>query len=48
VALKSAENAETGKQTTFITVFDRSGNVLLEETEVPGEAKFEGIEFVSW
>jgi hypothetical protein len=33
-------------QGTYITLFDIDGEVLLEETPVPGNYKFEGLEFV--
>ncbi|TFJ81602.1 hypothetical protein NSK_006853 [Nannochloropsis salina CCMP1776] len=36
LALKSVEEAATGKQGTYITLFDIDGEVLLEETPVPG------------
>lgn len=45
VALKSEENEETQKQNTYITVFSLDGNILLEETAIPGNHKFEGLEF---
>lgn len=49
VALKSAEDAATDGQTAFITVYGQAADgaswrVLLDETEIPGGAKFEGIE----
>ena len=52
VALKSSEESSTNTQATFITIFgerERSPgvwDVLLEETELPGHAKFEGIEII--
>ena len=50
VALKSSEDSTTNTQTTYITVYaERSPGVwavLLEETELPGKAKFEGIEVI--
>ena len=45
VALKSEENEEKGTQNSYITVFDVDGTVLMEETEIPGAKKFEGLEF---
>ena len=46
VALKSAEDAEAGTQQSFITAFDRQTlRVLLPETPVPGDFKYEGLEF---
>jgi soluble calcium-activated nucleotidase 1 len=48
VALKSAEEAATDRQTTFITMYQQTADgkfrVVMEETEIPGDAKFEGIE----
>ena len=57
VAIKSEEVETKGvdgasakyesRQSSFITVFNwRTGEVLLDETEIPGKAKFEGIEFI--
>ena len=45
VALKSEENEEQGTQNSYITVFDLDGKILMEETEIPGGMKFEGLEF---
>lgn len=45
VALKSEENEEQGTQNSYITVFDIDGKILMEETEIPGGKKFEGLEF---
>ena len=45
VALKSEENEEKQTQTTYITVFDLDGHILMEESEIPGNHKFEGLEF---
>ena len=45
VALKSEENEEAQTQNTYITVFDVNGKILMEETEIPGMMKFEGLEF---
>ncbi|CAN0136398.1 unnamed protein product, partial [Ectocarpus sp. 13 AM-2016] len=44
VALKSEEIEELQTQTTFVMVFTLDGEVLLEETEIPGGFKFEGLE----
>lgn len=33
------------KKGTFITLFNLKGEVLLDETPVPGAYKFEGLEF---
>lgn len=33
-------------QTSFITVFDTDGNVLMEEQEIDGDCKYEGLEFI--
>lgn len=46
LALKSVEEASTGTQGSYITLFTLKGDVLLEETVVPGAHKFEGLEFV--
>eukprot|EP00924_Labyrinthula_sp_SR-Ha-C_P004882 augustus_masked-scaffold_1-processed-gene-15.4-mRNA-1 protein AED:0.03 eAED:0.03 QI:0/-1/0/1/-1/1/1/0/344 len=50
VALKTVEkeDKETGQgmQMTFITVFDEDAIVYLEDTLIPGDFKFEGVEFV--
>ena len=46
VALKSEENEEQGTQNSYITVFDIEGNMLMEEMEIPGGIKFEGLEFI--
>ena len=45
VAMKSEENEEAQTQNTYITIFSLDGNILLEETEIPGNHKFEGLEF---
>lgn len=54
IALKSEENAAAGTQRSFLTIFGMvtgsSGTtwkVLLEETELPMQKKFEGIEVLS-
>ena len=46
VALKSEENEEEKTQNSYIVVFNLDGTVLMEETEIPGKMKFEGLEFV--
>jgi hypothetical protein len=50
VALKSEENSATDAQTSYLTIYgeqaDGSWRVLLEETELPGAAKFEGLEVI--
>lgn len=46
LALKSMEEASSGTQGSYVTLFNLKGEVLLEETVVPGAHKFEGIEFV--
>ncbi|CAM9155292.1 unnamed protein product, partial [Phaeothamnion confervicola] len=43
-ALKSAEFSKTGAQTSFATVFTIDGQVLMDETEIPGGYKYEGLE----
>ncbi|DBA02070.1 TPA: hypothetical protein N0F65_000317, partial [Lagenidium giganteum] len=45
VAIKSVEIEAEQFQTSFITIFDVKGNVLMEETELPGNHKFEGVAF---
>ncbi|CAI5724425.1 unnamed protein product [Hyaloperonospora brassicae] len=45
VAVKSVEVEDEQRQTSFITVFDLEGNVLLDETEIPGAKKYEGVAF---
>ena len=46
VAIKSVENSEGDTQSSFITIFSLNGKILLEDEKVPGEYKYEGIEFV--
>lgn len=52
IALKSEENSERDRQTSYFTIYgendDGSWRVLLDEVELPGEAKFEGLEVLSW
>jgi soluble calcium-activated nucleotidase 1 len=45
-ALKSEENEELQKQSSFITVFNLEGKMLMEETEIEGGYKYEGLEFI--
>ena len=45
VAIKSEENEKEHTQNSFITVFSLDGRILLEETEIPGNHKYEGLEF---
>ena len=45
VAMKSEENEEKQTQNTYLTVFTLDGKVLMEEMEIPGQMKFEGLEF---
>ncbi|CEG45676.1 apyrase family protein [Plasmopara halstedii] len=45
VAIKSVEVEVEQHQTSYITVFDVDGNVLMEETEIPGAKKYEGVAF---
>ncbi|CAH0491915.1 unnamed protein product [Peronospora farinosa] len=45
VAIKSVEVEDEKRQTSFITVFDLDGNVLMNETEIPGAKKYEGVAF---
>ena len=46
VALKSEENEEEKTQNSYIMVFNLDGTMLMEETEIPGKMKFEGLEFM--
>lgn len=53
IALKSAENAELDEQTSYITMYGYDAetdawNVLMDEVELPGKSKFEGVEVISW
>ncbi|KAF1789206.1 Apyrase [Phytophthora cactorum] len=45
VAIKSVEVEDEQRQTSYITVFDVDGNVLMDETEIPGAKKYEGVAF---
>ncbi|KAG7392754.1 Soluble calcium-activated nucleotidase 1 [Phytophthora pseudosyringae] len=45
VAVKSVEVENEQRQTSFLTVFDLDGNVLMGETEIPGAKKYEGVAF---
>ena len=45
VAIKSVEVEAEKRQTSFITVFDVDGNVFMDETEIPGAKKYEGVAF---
>lgn len=45
VAIKSVEVEDEQRQTSFITVFDVDGNILMDETEIPGAKKYEGVAF---
>ena len=46
VALKSEENEEQQTQNSYLTVFNLDGSVLMDETEIPGGMKYEGLEFL--
>ncbi len=52
VALKSEEISAEDRQTTFITVLKETPpgtwQVVMPETELPGGAKYEGIEILCW
>ncbi len=53
IALKSEENSERKRQTAYFTVFGQAEDgagwrVLMDEVEIPGEAKMEGLEVLSW
>ncbi|OWZ23236.1 Soluble calcium-activated nucleotidase [Phytophthora megakarya] len=45
VAIKSVEVEDEQRQTSYITVFDVEGNMLMDETEIPGAKKYEGVAF---
>lgn len=46
------QDAAKDEQTAFIAVYsqgaDGAWRTVLEETEIPGKAKFEGLEVLSW
>jgi soluble calcium-activated nucleotidase 1 len=44
LALKSEENQ--GKTASYIMAFDIDGTILLPETKIDGDFKFEGVEFI--
>eukprot|EP01056_Protomagalhaensia_sp_Gyna25_P004889 Protomagalhaensia_sp_Gyna_25__4888@NODE_515_length_3231_cov_16_217732_g404_i0_p1_GENE_NODE_515_length_3231_cov_16_217732_g404_i0NODE_515_length_3231_cov_16_217732_g404_i0_p1_ORF_typecomplete_len467_score57_99Apyrase/PF06079_11/4_8e98_NODE_515_length_3231_cov_16_217732_g404_i04991899 len=44
IALRSAENAAAGSQSTFLSIFDMNGKVLFPEQQISDTIKFEGIE----
>lgn len=44
IALKSEE--DQGVIRSYVTAFDIYGKVILDETQLEGSYKFEGIEFV--
>lgn len=50
IAIKSAEEAATDRQTAFLTMYKSNGDgswrVIMEEQEIPGDAKFEGLEVI--
>ncbi|KDO28942.1 hypothetical protein SPRG_05815 [Saprolegnia parasitica CBS 223.65] len=46
IALKSMENEALQLQGAYVTVFDVQGNVLMPETPLPGQSKFEGLAFL--
>ena len=53
IALKSEENSEANRQTAYFTIYGQDGaeggwRVLMDEVEIPGDAKFEGLEVLSW
>lgn len=45
VALKSEENEKEHSQNSYITMFNIDGTILLPETAIPGNHKYEGLEF---
>merc|ERR1712066_94249 len=48
LAIKSAEDGAADTQTSFISVITLDGKVLMEETEIPGGVKYEGLEFLGY
>lgn len=44
VALKSEESK--GKTASYIMAFNLDGTILLPETKIDGDYKYEGIEFI--
>ncbi len=46
LALKSVENSALDEQTSFISVLTTDGRELMAEVEIPGNMKFEGLEFI--
>lgn len=45
MAVKSEEIEKDDFQNSYLTIFDLSGNVLLPETQVPGNHKYEGVAY---
>lgn len=45
IALKTAENPETKKMKTYVTVFSVDGDIYLDDQHVD-EDKYEGIDFL--
>ncbi|EEA06345.1 apyrase family protein [Cryptosporidium muris RN66] len=48
VALKTVENSRIDFQSTYVSMFTIDGDLLIDDIKVPGEFKFEGIEFTSF
>ncbi|TRY51278.1 Apyrase [Cryptosporidium tyzzeri] len=46
VATKSVEESISDTQKSFLTIFTINGKILMEDLEVPGDYKYEGIEFI--
>ncbi len=46
LAVKSAEDSANDRQTSFISVLSIDGKELMGEVEIPGDMKFEGLEFI--
>ncbi|OQS05870.1 soluble calcium-activated nucleotidase [Thraustotheca clavata] len=46
LALKSMENEALSLQGAYVTVFDVTGKILMPETPLPGQYKFEGLAFL--
>ncbi|KAG6613945.1 Soluble calcium-activated nucleotidase [Phytophthora cinnamomi] len=45
VVHEAIEWSPSPSMTSFITVFDVDGNILMDETEIPGAKKYEGVAF---
>eukprot|EP01029_Cantina_marsupialis_P001877 TRINITY_DN116_c2_g1_i1.p1 TRINITY_DN116_c2_g1~~TRINITY_DN116_c2_g1_i1.p1 ORF type:complete len:377 (+),score=104.21 TRINITY_DN116_c2_g1_i1:93-1223(+) len=45
--LKSVEDEKKGFATTFMNIIDSKGKILMADIEIPGNVKFEGVEFLT-